>query len=122
MVLAVASSASSRAEVRARNRFGFGPILEVAVLFAGIFVTMMAPLEMLNARGGELGLTRPWQYFWATGVLSTLLDNAPTYLSFGATAAGGLGVSIDDPRYLAAFLATAMTPRRSSRRSPAARC
>ena len=102
--LAVASYASTRAEVRARNRFGFGPILEVAVVFAGIFVTMVAPLELLNARGGELGLTRPWQYFWATGALSAFLDNAPTYLAFGATAAGGLGVSIDDPRYLAAFL------------------
>ena len=53
------------------NRFTFGPIIEVAVLFAGIFVTMGPALLILNAHGGELGLREPWQLFWASGTLSS---------------------------------------------------
>jgi Na+/H+ antiporter NhaD/arsenite permease-like protein len=53
-----------------------------------------------------LGLERPWQYFWAAGTLSSFLDNAPTYLTFAATAAGQAGVSVEGPRYLAEYLAT----------------
>ncbi len=103
--LAVAAYFSTLASVRASNRFTFGPIVEVAVLFAGIFVTMTAPLLILNARGAELGLARPWQFYWATGSLSSFLDNAPTYLTFAAAAAGRLGVSVEGHHYLADFLA-----------------
>jgi Na+/H+ antiporter NhaD/arsenite permease-like protein len=95
----------TRPEIRARNQFEWAPIVEVAVIFAGIFVTMTAPLLLLNARGAELGLAHAWQYFWATGLLSSFLDNAPTYLSIAATAAGKFGVSADGPRYLSEFLA-----------------
>ncbi len=91
--------------VHRANGFGFGPIVEVAILFLGIFLTMIAPLSILNARGAELGITQPWQYFWATGMLSSVLDNAPTYLTMSASAAGQLGVSVDEPHYLAALLA-----------------
>jgi len=70
------------------NRFTFHPILEVAALFSGIFVTMLPALDILHARGGELGVREPWQFFWATGVLSSFLDNAPTYLTFLALARG----------------------------------
>jgi Na+/H+ antiporter NhaD/arsenite permease-like protein len=103
--LAVVAYLTTRASIRRANRFTFGPIVEVAVLFAGIFVTMTAPLLILNARGAELGLAVPWQYYWATGVLSSFLDNAPTYLSFAAAASGQLGVSVEGSRYLAEFLA-----------------
>lgn len=103
--LAWGSWAATRPEIRAANRFTFGPIVEVAVLFAGIFVTMVAPLAMLNAAGPRLGLEEPWEFFWATGALSSFLDNAPTYLAFAAAAAGLLGVAIDAPFYLADFLA-----------------
>jgi Na+/H+ antiporter NhaD/arsenite permease-like protein len=96
---------ATRSALRRANRFTFAPIVEVAVLFAGIFVTMVAPLLILNARGAELGLAAPWQFFWATGGLSSFLDNAPTYLTFAATAAGGFGVSAEGSRYLADFLA-----------------
>jgi Na+/H+ antiporter NhaD/arsenite permease-like protein len=68
------------------NRFTFHPILEVAALFAGIFATMLPALHILQARGAELGVREPWQFFWATGVLSSFLDNAPTYLTFLALA------------------------------------
>jgi Na+/H+ antiporter NhaD/arsenite permease-like protein len=63
-------------------------MIEVAVLFLGIFVTMMPALELLHRRGGELSVREPWQFFWATGMLSSLLDNAPTYLAFLALARG----------------------------------
>jgi Na+/H+ antiporter NhaD/arsenite permease-like protein len=73
-----------------RRAIGFTtyPIVEVAVLFAGIFLTMIPALELLRARGGELGVREPWQFFWATGILSSFLDNAPTYLTFLALAQG----------------------------------
>ena len=74
------------------NRFTFRPILEVAALFAGIFVTMLPALDLLRARGAELGVREPWQFFWASGMLSSFLDNAPTYLTFLALAKG-LGLS-----------------------------
>jgi len=103
--LAVGAYASTRAAVRQANAFTFGPIVEVAVLFAGIFLTMIAPLQILNARGDELPLSQAWHFYWATGSLSSFLDNAPTYLTFAATAAGQLGVGVDGSRYLADFLA-----------------
>lgn len=104
LALAVASHKSTPRAVHVANRFGFGPIIEVAVLFAGIFVTMTVPLAILNARGGEIGLSAPAHYFWATGLLSSFLDNAPTYLALGATAAGQAGVGVDGPSYLGEFL------------------
>jgi Na+/H+ antiporter NhaD/arsenite permease-like protein len=75
--------------LREVNAFRWDPILEVAVLFAGIFVTMVPTIALLQAYGPQLGLTEPWQYFWATGLLSSVLDNAPTYISLGTVAAGG---------------------------------
>jgi Na+/H+ antiporter NhaD/arsenite permease-like protein len=96
--------ATTPGRIRARNAFGFGPIVEVAVLFAGIFVTMAPALLLLNANAKEFGLAEPWQFFWATGVLSSFLDNAPTYLTFAATACGLDGVGLEG-RYLAEYLA-----------------
>src|SRR5467141_2706060 len=80
---------------RAKNVFSFAPIVEVAVLFAAIFVTMTPVLEMLNAwaQRPDFGLTKPWQFFWTSGALSSVLDNAPTYLAFAASAAGLQGVA-----------------------------
>ena len=75
-------------EVRRANGFSWFPIVEVAVLFFGIFLTMIPALELLRHRGGELGVREPWQFFWATGVLSSFLDNAPTYLTFLALGQG----------------------------------
>jgi Na+/H+ antiporter NhaD/arsenite permease-like protein len=70
------------------NHFTFHPIMEVAAVFLGIFLTMIPALAILRARGAELGLSHAWQYFWATGVLSSFLDNAPTYLAFLALGQG----------------------------------
>ncbi|HKA13512.1 MAG TPA: sodium:proton antiporter [Myxococcota bacterium] len=104
VAIACAAYASTSGENRVRNRFGFAPLLEVAVLFAGIFLTMAPALAILNARGSELGLEHPWHFFWASGSLSSFLDNAPTYLTFAATAAGIHGIAAEG-RYLEQFLA-----------------
>lgn len=79
---------------RKANEFAFGPIVEVAILFAGIFVTMVPALELLERHGSEFGITKPWQFFLASGSLSSVLDNAPTYLSF-VSAAQGLNLTPD---------------------------
>jgi Na+/H+ antiporter NhaD/arsenite permease-like protein len=76
------------AGVREENEFTYHPIEEVAILFAGIFATMLPAMLNLKARGGELGVTDPAHFFWATGVLSSFLDNAPTYLVFFSLAQG----------------------------------
>ena len=79
---------------RIANGFSLAPILEVAILFAGIFVTMVPALALLEQHGRGLGLSRPWHYFLATGALSSVLDNAPTYLAF-LSAAQSLGLPAD---------------------------
>ena len=94
------SLALTRREVRAANKFSWAPMQEVAKLFAGIFVTMVPVLAMLKAgeSGAFAAVTRavtapdgsplPWAYFWLTGLLSSFLDNAPTYLVFFNLAGG----------------------------------
>ena len=74
--------------VHRENEFSAGPMIEVAVLFFGIFLTMIPALDILRSRGGELGVVKPWQFFWTTGLLSSFLDNAPTYLTFLALGQG----------------------------------
>jgi Na+/H+ antiporter NhaD/arsenite permease-like protein len=69
-------------KVRQDNRFNYHAIIEVAALFSGIFITMQPALQILGVRGDELGIRTPAQFFWATGSLSSVLDNAPTYLVF----------------------------------------
>jgi Na+/H+ antiporter NhaD/arsenite permease-like protein len=100
VMLALTAYLTTPGEARERNAFTFGPLVEVAVLFAGIFVTMAPVLEILNAwsqgartiLGMGFGVSQPWQFFWAAGALSSVLDNAPTYLAFAASAAGLQGV------------------------------
>ena len=74
------------AEVRLRNGFTYGAILEVAALFLGIFVCMQPALALLGEHGESLGIDSARAFFWATGSLSSVLDNAPTYLVFFKTA------------------------------------
>jgi Na+/H+ antiporter NhaD/arsenite permease-like protein len=93
--LALLSLRRTDPELRKANHFSFSPILEVAAVFAGIFLAMLPALDLLRARGSELGVREPWQFFWATGALSSFLDNAPTYLTFLALAQGeGLGADV----------------------------
>lgn len=73
---------------RDKNHFGFAPIIEVAALFIGIFITMIPALCILKARGAETGVVQPWQFYWITGGLSSFLDNAPSYATFFALGQG----------------------------------
>ena len=82
VLLAALSFWRTPSAIRQANGFTAHPILEVAVLFLGIFLTMIPALELLRLRGGELGVREPWHFFWASGLLSSFLDNAPTYLVF----------------------------------------
>lgn len=79
---AVASYRLTAKVVHEENQFSFGPIKEVAGLFLGIFVTMMPALGYLEQHGREFGVTKPAHYYFASGALSSVLDNAPTYVNF----------------------------------------
>jgi Na+/H+ antiporter NhaD/arsenite permease-like protein len=104
LLLTLASIFFTPKSIRRDNQFSYAPVVEVAVLFLGIFLAMVPALEILNQRGAELPLAGPRAFFWATGALSSFLDNAPTYLTFAAVAAGRQGVTTDGA-YLARFLA-----------------
>ena len=78
------------------NHFHVHPILEVAALFLGIFVTMIPALEILNVRAASMNLREPWHFFWMSGILSSFLDNAPTYLTFTAMASGLVGGTLEN--------------------------
>jgi len=95
--MALLSWLTTSRNLRRENHFTWEAILEVAVLFIGIFITMIPALQLLEVHRQDLGLTQPWQYFWYTGALSSFLDNAPTYLTFATIAAGTprLGVLMD---------------------------
>lgn len=64
------------------NAFTFGPIKEVGFLFVGIFLTMMPALAYIGQHGADFHVTHPLQYYTASGALSSVLDNAPTYATF----------------------------------------
>ena len=104
VLLAALSLWRTPAAIRRANGFTWYPIIEVAVLFLGIFLTMIPALELLRLRGGELGVRTPAQFFWAAGALSSFLDNAPTYLAFLALGQG-LGLAGEVVGVPAAILA-----------------
>jgi Na+/H+ antiporter NhaD/arsenite permease-like protein len=89
LILAGLSLACTPRGLRKSNDFNWGPIVEVAVLFIGIFITMVPALALLEQHGSRLGIEKPWQFFWLTGLLSSFLDNAPTYVTFGTLASSG---------------------------------
>jgi Na+/H+ antiporter NhaD/arsenite permease-like protein len=82
VAVAAGSYFTTREAVHQANDFSFHPIKEVAILFAAIFVTMMPALDWLQANAAQLGQPTPSLFFWGSGALSSVLDNAPTYLSF----------------------------------------
>ncbi|MGN0191109.1 MAG: sodium:proton antiporter [Candidatus Cryptobacteroides sp.] len=70
------------------NRFSWAPILEVCVLFLGIFTTMSPALAFMEQKASSLGITQPWQFYFSTGALSSVLDNTPTAVAFYSLASG----------------------------------
>jgi len=97
--------------IRKENGFSWFPIQEVAYLFAGIFMTIIPALAILKA--GEQGslaflirtVKEPHHYFWVTGILSSFLDNAPTYLTFMNSALGQFYAGIPEPEAVARLIA-----------------
>jgi Na+/H+ antiporter NhaD/arsenite permease-like protein len=101
---AAASYLTTRVQIHQENAFNFGPLKEVAILFAGIFASMVPVLDWLELSAGRLGITNPGQFFWSSGVLSSFLDNAPTYLSFLSAACGLHGLNMDNFHHMQALL------------------
>ena len=86
------------------NKFDFGPVREVGFLFAGIFATMVPALDLLEKHAAAIGLTTVRQFFWGSGLLSAVLDNAPTYLNFLTAAFGLQHLSLGNPVHVHALL------------------
>ena len=107
---ALASYYTTKREVHEKNEFNFVPIKEVAILFVGIFATMVPALDWLELNSSTLGIVTPAQYFWGTGVLSSFLDNAPTYLNFLSAAFGLHGANLDNAMHMRAMLGSS-TPQ-----------
>jgi Na+/H+ antiporter NhaD/arsenite permease-like protein len=103
---AAGSYLSTNHSVHEANHFSFGPIKEVAWLFLGIFATMVPALDYLQVHAASLGIRTPLQFYWLSGTLSGVLDNAPTYLTFLAVAFGLKGLSLDNPAHMTQFLAS----------------
>jgi len=92
LLLIVLSKVTTPEDYRKENDFNLYPIVEVAALFIGIFITMIPALILLKLHGHELGLDSPIKFFYASGAFSSFLDNAPTYLVFFTTAQGTMSV------------------------------
>jgi Na+/H+ antiporter NhaD/arsenite permease-like protein len=97
VAMGILSLITTKKAFRKANGFTWFPIMEVAKLFAGIFITIVPALAILQAgEKGAMGamikaMSEPWHFYWITGLLSSFLDNAPTYLTFFNTALGKLG-------------------------------
>jgi Na+/H+ antiporter NhaD/arsenite permease-like protein len=111
LLMALGSWLTTRRQTRQDNEYTWGPIREVAILFAAIFATIVPPLLMLRA--GEEGalapviraVRSPAGFFWVTGALSSFLDNAPTYLTFLSTALGRLFPAVPEREAIARLIA-----------------
>jgi Na+/H+ antiporter NhaD/arsenite permease-like protein len=92
MVAAAAGSYfTTKKPVHDANHFNFHPVKEVAILFAGIFATMIPALDWLAANASKFGSAAPAAFYFGSGTLSSVLDNAPTYLSFVSALSGFAG-------------------------------
>jgi Na+/H+ antiporter NhaD/arsenite permease-like protein len=103
LLIALAAYLTAPKFAHEANEFNFAPIKEVGLLFAGIFLTMIPALGYLSIHGPSLGLDSPTAFYFGTGLLSAVLDNAPTYLNFLQIA---FGPGEMDPASIHAFLAT----------------
>ena len=108
LVMAAAAAASyftTAKPVHEANDFTFTPMKEVGWLFVGIFATMKPVLDYMVNHAGELGLHSDAQFYWLSGILSGVLDNAPTYLTFLAAAFGLEHLTLDSAPHMTEFIA-----------------
>jgi Na+/H+ antiporter NhaD/arsenite permease-like protein len=100
MLLAAALSIRfTPAEIHQKNDFNYSAIKEVAILFIGIFSTMVPALTYLNQNVDRFTLHKPGSYYFSSGALSSVLDNAPTYLTFFEMRLGALDQEKVDQAY-----------------------
>jgi Na+/H+ antiporter NhaD/arsenite permease-like protein len=108
-VIMVAAAAAAhrfaRKDALKSNEFSFAPIREVAILFAGIFATMVPALDWLEANADRLGIRAPGQFYWASGLLSSFLDNAPTYMNFLSAGLGLHHLKLGNAGHMKTFIA-----------------
>ena len=114
---AIASFLTTKKEIHEKNDFNFIPIKEVAILFAGIFATMIPALDWLELNAASIGIVTPGQYFWGSGMLSSVLDNAPTYLNFLTAAFGLHGATVDNVQHMHLMLGL-ITPAAAGLQNP----
>jgi Na+/H+ antiporter NhaD/arsenite permease-like protein len=110
-MVAIAAYKFSNHEAFKGNEFNFEPIKEVAFLFIGIFATMIPALELIgyyaSSHAADFSVSR---FYWLTGALSGVLDNAPTYLNFFAGALGKFGLDIGSPEDIRHFATGVASP------------
>ena len=104
LAAAVGSYFATPKNVHAANEFSFAPAKEIGWLFLGIFLTMVPVLDYMQLHARDLAIDTPAKFYWITGGLSAVLDNAPTYLSFLANALGRIDLSIENPAAVHQFL------------------
>src|SRR5437870_9498541 len=106
LAAAIGSYFATPKRIHSANEFSFAPLKEVGWLFLGIFLTMVPVLDYMHLHARDLAIDTPAKFYWITGGLSAVLDNAPTYLTFLANALGRTGLSIEDPVAMHKFLAS----------------
>jgi Na+/H+ antiporter NhaD/arsenite permease-like protein len=111
---AIAAYKLSNKRALKENEFNFLPVYEVGVLFLGIFATMVPALDLLEKHAGDLRIRTVHQFFWASGLLSSVLDNAPTYLNFLTAAFGLQHMSLENPLHVQALLHPAIMDQYSA--------
>jgi Na+/H+ antiporter NhaD/arsenite permease-like protein len=92
--------------IHSANEFSFAPVKEVGWLFLGIFLTMIPVLDYMRLHARDLPIDSPAKFYWITGGVSAVLDNAPAYLTFLANALGRIGLGIEDPAALREFISS----------------
>src|SRR4029434_7431549 len=99
LMLAATGGSLLLGETAARhaNQFTYAPIIEVAILFLGIFLTMIPALEFLDQHGASMGVNTPARFFWVTGAFSSFLDNAPAYVTFFEAARAQTSLTLGGP-------------------------
>ena len=86
------------------NQFSYGPLIEIVILFFGLFSTLAPVIGYLSFNANQLNINKPWEFFWISGSLSAVLDNAPTYLTFASLGSGLYNMSFNDPKQVAVLL------------------
>ena len=91
-------------EIHQKNHFNFKPIKEVAILFIGIFITMIPALQFISENSKSLGLNTVSDFYWGSGLFTSFLDNAPTYLNFIAASMANFGLSSNNTEDVLKFI------------------